>query len=54
MPKNNLKNTSKIYTCSTILILILYRGKENLSNVKLNFSETIDITQFVSIKIKIK
>ena len=51
---NNLKNTSKIYTCSTILILILYRGKENLSNVKLNFSETIDITQFVSIKIKIK
>ena len=44
------KKTSKIFIAPNILILILDRGKEILSNVKLEFQETIDITQFVIIK----
>ena len=39
--------TSKIYISPNILILILNRGKGNIYNIKLNFSEVIDITQFV-------
>ena len=39
--------TSKIYICPTILVLILNRGKGNIFDVKLDFSETIDITQYV-------
>ena len=38
---------SKIYVSPNILILILNRGKGNIYNIKLNFSEVIDITQFV-------
>ena len=38
---------SKIYTCPNILILILNRGRNNIYDVKLDFAETIDITQFV-------
>ena len=38
---------SKIYISPNILILILNRGKGNIYDVKLNFSEIIDITQFV-------
>ena len=39
--------TSKIYVCPNNLIIILNRGKGNVYDVKLDFSETIDITQFV-------
>ena len=39
--------TTKIYISPNILILILNRGKGNIYNCKLDFSETIDITQFV-------
>ena len=38
---------SKIYTCPNVLILILNRGKGNIYDVKLDFTEEIDITQFV-------
>ena len=38
---------SKIYIGPNILVLILNRGKGNMFDVKLEFSETIDITQFV-------
>ena len=39
--------TSKIFSTPKNLILILNRGKGNIYNVKLEFSEIIDITQFV-------
>ena len=39
--------TSKIFISPNILILILNRGKGNIYDVKLDFSESIDITQFV-------
>ena len=39
--------TSKVFIGSNILILILNRGKGNISDVKLHFSEKIDITQYV-------
>ena len=39
--------TSKIFISPNILILILNRGKGNMYDVKLEFSEIIDITQFV-------
>ena len=39
--------TSKIFYSPNILILILNRGKGNLYNIKLDFDENIDITQFV-------
>ena len=42
--------TSRIYSCPNVLVLILNRGKNNIYDVKLNFTETIDITQFVSVK----
>ena len=42
--------TSQICVSPTILILILDRGKEDLSNVNLKFKENIDITRFVLLK----
>ena len=41
------QKTSQIYISPNILVLILDRGKQDLSNVKLIFKETIDITRFV-------
>ena len=41
--------TSKIYSSPNVLVLILNRGKNNIFNVKLNFNEIIDITEFVTI-----
>jgi len=41
---------TKIYSAPSTLILILNRGKNNCYDVKLNFTETIDITHFVTIK----
>ena len=38
---------SKIFISPNILIMILNRGRGNIYDVKLDFSETIDITQFV-------
>ncbi len=42
--------SSKIYVSPNVLVLILNRGKGNIYNVKLDFTETIDITQFVLMK----
>ena len=39
--------TSKIFVSPNILVMILNRGKGNIYNVKLDFTEYIDITQFV-------
>ena len=39
--------TSKIYICPNVLILILNRGKENICDVKLDFTEIIEITDYV-------
>ena len=39
--------TSEIYKCPEVLILILDRGKDYLNEIKLNFNENIDITEFV-------
>ena len=39
--------TSKIYFSPNVLVLTLNRGKANIYDVKLNFTEFIDITQFV-------
>ena len=41
---------TKIYSAPSTLILILNRGKNNCYDVKLNFTETIDITNFVTMK----
>ena len=38
--------TSQIFVSPNILIIILNRGKGNIHDVKLNFTESIDITQF--------
>ena len=38
---------SKIYISPNILILILIREEENKYDVKLDFTETIDITSFI-------
>ena len=43
---------SKIFSSPINLIIILNRGKGNIYDVKLNFSEIIDITQFVLLKEK--
>ena len=40
--------TSKIYVSPNILIIILNRGKNNIFNVKLDYSFQLDITNFVS------
>ena len=39
--------TSKIYISPDVLIIILNRGKGNIYDVKLDFSEEIDISQYV-------
>ena len=39
--------TNKIFAAPNVLVLILNRGKDNIYDVKLDFSETIDITEFV-------
>ena len=39
--------TSRIYVSPNVLILILNRGKNNMYDVKVEITETIDITQFV-------
>ena len=39
--------TTKIFVCPNILVLILNRGKGNIYDVKLDFTEKINITQFV-------
>ena len=39
--------TTTIFTSPIILVLILNRGKDNIYNVKIDFTETIDISQFV-------
>ena len=39
--------TSKIYVSPNVLVLILNRGKGNIYNVKLDFTEKIDITDYV-------
>ena len=46
--------TSRIYVSPNVLILILNRGKNNIYNVKLDFSLDIDITNFVILKDKPK
>ena len=46
---NDQNYISKIYSASNVLILILKQGKNGL-NIKLDFKETIDITDFVSQK----
>ena len=38
---------SQIFVSPNILIIILNRGKGNIYDIKLNFTESIDITQFV-------
>ena len=38
---------SKIFSSPNVLILILNRGKGNIYNIKLEFTDIIDITQFV-------
>ena len=43
---------SKILSSPNILILILNRGKGNIFNIKLEFNEIIDLTQFVMLKDK--
>jgi len=44
------QTASKIYSSHQVLILILNRWKNNMYNVKLEFYEIIDITQFVLVK----
>ena len=39
--------TSKIYSGPNVLLLILNRGKGNMFDVKLDFHETIDISEFI-------
>ena len=41
---------TKIYSAPNTLILILNRGKNNCYDVKMNITETIDITNFVTMK----
>ena len=42
--------TSRIYSSPNVMILILTRGNDNEYNIKLNFTETLDLTQFVEVK----
>ena len=39
--------TTRIYVSPNVLVLILNRGKGNIYDVKLDFNEKLDITQFV-------
>ena len=42
--------TYKIFVSPNVLVLILNRGKGNIYDAKLDFTETIDISQFVLLK----
>ena len=42
--------SSKILSSPNVLIIILNRWKENKDNIKLDFTETLDLTQFVELK----
>ena len=44
--------TSTIFSSPKVLILILDRGNNNIYDIKIDFTETIDITSFVSFKDK--
>ena len=44
--------TSKIYISPNVLVLILNRGKGNIYDVKLDFAENIDVTDFISLREK--
>ena len=44
---NDSLYTTKLYTAPNILILILNRGKDNMYDVKLDFTERINITDFI-------
>ena len=46
--------TTKIFASPKFLILLLNRGKCDIYNVKIDFTETLDITDFVSLKNKSK
>ena len=39
--------TTNIFVSPTILIIILNRGKDNVFDIKIDFNEKLDITQFV-------
>ena len=41
---------SRIYSSPNVLILILKRGNDRRYNIKLDFTETLDLTQFVEVK----
>ena len=43
----NSMYTSRIYVSPNVLVLILNRGKGNIYDVKLDFSETLNITNYV-------
>ena len=40
-------HTTKIFSCPNILLLIFNREKNNIYNIKIKFSETLDISEFV-------
>ena len=44
--------TSNIFISPNVLVLILNRGKNNIYDVKIDFSETIDITNYILLKDK--
>ena len=45
--KGDILYTTNIYSSPNVLILIILREKNNLSNIKLDFTETLDITKYV-------
>ena len=49
---NDSQYTTNIYSSPNILIIILDRGKNNFFNVKFEFTERIDITNFILAKEK--
>jgi len=42
--------TKRIYSSPNIFILILNRGKDNKYDINLDFTETLDLTQFIAVK----
>ena len=44
--------TQRIYSSPNVLILILNRGQDNMYNVKIDFNEVLDITQYVSLSLQ--
>ena len=44
--------TTRIFSSPVILLLILNRGKDNIYDIKIDFSEEIDISQFILLKDK--